>query len=258
MPMYDSSDVLSWPPLGDYCLLDTPDARVRLAATTTMAATLANEVNQPLAAAANYMHACASRLRSRGEGFEELLLMIGHASNEMLKVGEIIRRARSFIVSGKIASRRENLRTMAERVVAALEAAGPVEIEIVRTIPLTDFVMGDRIQIEQILSNLLRNACEALEDRALRRIVIESEHAGDDIVVRIRDSGPGLPDAMLDDPFAPRFAPGARGRGLGLAICRTIVAAHGGRIWAENMAEGGAAISFALPAADQPCERLCG
>src|ERR1044072_7045104 len=112
MAVFDSSDTRSWPPFGDYCLLDTPDARVRLAATTSMASTLANELNQPLTAAANYMHACATRLRSRGEAFEDLLAMIGHASSETLKAGDIVRRLRSFIVNGKVSGRRENLRTM--------------------------------------------------------------------------------------------------------------------------------------------------
>ena len=70
------------PPLGRYCLLDTPDARVRLAAMTTMASTLAHEVNQPLAAATNYIHASARRLRKRGEGFEDVLAMIEDAGHE--------------------------------------------------------------------------------------------------------------------------------------------------------------------------------
>lgn len=258
MAMFDSSEARSWPPFGDYCLLDTPDARVRLAATTSMASTLANELNQPLTAAANYMHACASRLRSRGEGFEDLLEMIEHASSETLKAGEIIRRVRSFIVTGRISGRCENLRTMVERVAAAVASAGWAEVEIVRAVPLTDNVVGDRIQIEQVLSNLLRNACEALEGRAPRRIVIASTRSGGEIVVRIEDSGPGLPAEALADPFAPHFTTKAGGRGLGLAICRTIVEAHGGWIRAENPAHGGAAISFALPAADPPGRRQDG
>ena len=98
------------PALADCCLLDTPDARVRLAAMTTMASTLAHELSQPLAAATNYIHASARRLRKRGEGYEDVLAMIEHAAHEAMKAGEIIRRMRSFIVSGKIAGRRECLR----------------------------------------------------------------------------------------------------------------------------------------------------
>jgi C4-dicarboxylate-specific signal transduction histidine kinase len=253
MSKFESVGVQPWPRFGDYCLLDTPDARVRLAATTTMASALAHEVNQPLSAAANYMHACASRLRSRGEGHEDLLAMIEHASNETLKAGEMIRRMRSFIVSGKVVGRRENLRTMVERVLATLAAGDDdVDVEIVRTIPLTEFVIGDRIQIEQILSNLLRNACEALDGCATRRIAIGSTRLGREIVVRIEDSGPGLPGGAPEDLFAPHFTTKSDGRGLGLAICKAIVEGHGGRIWAETIAQGGAAFSFALPAADPP------
>ena len=258
MPMSDSCDAPSWPDLGHYCLLDTPDARIRLAATTTMASTLAHEVNQPLTAAANYMYACASRLRSRGEGFEDLLAMIENASRETLKAGEIIRRMRSFIVTGKITARHENLRTMIERVTCVLALPGGADIEIVKDIPLTHFVVADRIQIEQVFSNLLRNACEVLDGCEQRRIAISATELGEEIVVRIEDSGPGLPEESPERVFEPHFTTKATGLGLGLPICKTIVEAHGGRIWAETLEDGGAAISVSLPAAGACIERQAG
>jgi C4-dicarboxylate-specific signal transduction histidine kinase len=239
-----------WPLFGRYCLLETPDARVRLAATTTMASTLAHEVNQPLTSAANYLHACAGRLRSRGEGDEDVLAMIEHASRETLRAGDIIRRMRSFIVTGKIVGRRENLRTMVERVTAVLAARDEHDVEIVTVVPLTDFVIADRIQIEQVLSNIFGNACDALDGRPLRRIAIDSLRLGDEIVVRIADSGPGLTAEARANLFEPLFTTKPDGMGLGLAICKTIVEAHGGRIWADEGEDGGAAFSFSLPIAD--------
>jgi C4-dicarboxylate-specific signal transduction histidine kinase len=254
MPKFENFDVQTVPRLGEYCLLDTPDARVRLAATTTMASALAHEVSQPLTAAVNYMHACATRLRGRGEGHEDLLAMIEHATAETLKAGEMIRRMRSFIVTGKIAGRRENLRTMVERVVATLGAGDGPEVEIVRTIPLSEFVVGDRVQIEQIFSGLLRNACEAVAGRPERRIAIGSTRRDGEILVRIEDSGPGLPAGGAETVFDPQFTTKGAGRGLGLAICKTIVDGHGGRIWAEASEHGGAAICLALPDADPSAE----
>ena len=251
MSRFESGGVQPWPMFGRYCLLDTPDARVRLAATTTMAATLAHEVNQKLSAAVNYMHACAGRLRSRGEGHDDLLLMIEHASRETMRAGEIIRRMRGFIVNGRISGRSENLRMMVERVTSAPGLPGGAEVEIVKTIPLGHFVVADRIQIEQVFSSLLRNACEALDGRAERRIVIEATEQGDEIVVRIEDNGPGLSAEALERLFEPLFTTKATGLGLGLAICKTIVDAHGGRIWAETGKAGGAALHVALPAADK-------
>ena len=257
MSMFDTNEALSWPRPDHNCLLDTPGARIRLAATTTMASTLAHEVNQPLTAAANYMHACASRLRSRGEGYEDLLAMIEHASRETLKAGDIIRRMRTFIVTGKIAGRRENLRAMIEQA-TSLAVPGGADVEIVTAIPLTHFVIADRIQIEQAFSNLLRNACEALQGRAQRRIAIGATQSGEEIVVRIEDSGPGLPGDALERVFEPDFTTKTTGLGLGMPICKTIVEAHGGRIWAENLTAGGAAFNVALPAADQPIQQQGG
>jgi C4-dicarboxylate-specific signal transduction histidine kinase len=251
MPKFEGGSTKPWLPFGRHCLLDTPDARVRFAATTAMASTLVHELSQPLTAAANYMHACASRLRSRGEGYEDLLAMIEHASRETMKAGEIIRRTRGFIVNGRIAGRRENLRTMIERASSALALPGGAEIEIVKTIPLGHFVIADRIQIEQVFSNLLRNACEALEGRSEPRIAIGAVAVGEEIVVRIEDNGPGLSAEALERVFEPLFTTKAAGLGLGLAICKTIVEAHGGRIRAENGPAGGAAFSLSLPVADQ-------
>jgi two-component system sensor kinase FixL len=165
---------------------------------------------------------------------------------------------RSFIVTGKIAGRHENLRTMIERVTSALALPGATDVEIVTAIPLTHFVIADRIQIEQVFSHLLRNACEALDGRAQRRIAIGATEIGDDIVVRIEDNGPGLSANALARLFDPHFTSKATGLGLGMPICKTIVEAHGGRIWAENREAGGAAFNVALAAADQPIQQQCG
>ena len=257
MALFDFSEARSRSRSADCCMLDTPEARLRLAATTTMASTLAHEVNQPLTAAANYMHACASRLRSQGAGNEDLLAMIEDASRETMRAAEIIRRMRSFIVTGKIAGHRENLRTMIEQVASLLAIPGTADIEIVKTVPLTHFVLADRIQIEQVFTNLLRNACEALDGRAERRIAIDAIQFGAEIVVRIQDNGPGLGDAP-ERVFEPYFTTKATGLGLGLPICRTIVEAHGGRIWAGNIEGGGAVFNIALPAVELPTRQQVG
>lgn len=252
--MSESSEARSWSRPGQYCLLDTPDARIRLAATTTMASTLAHEVNQPLSAAANYLHACAGRLRSAGEGHETLLTLIEHASRELLKAGEIIRRTRNFIVTGRVMGCRENLRAMVERVTTGLTIPGRAEVQVITTIPAGHFVVADRVQIEQVFSNLLRNAWEAFADQHQRRIAISALRHGPDIVVRIEDNGPGLSAEALERVFEPHFTTKPEGLGLGMPISRTIVEAHGGRIWAENLKGGGAAFNLALPAADEPAE----
>jgi C4-dicarboxylate-specific signal transduction histidine kinase len=252
MSLPDRTTAERRPLFGHYCLSDTPEARVRLAATTTMASTLAHELCQPLTAATNYMHACAGRLRRKGEGFEDVLAMIEDASRETLRAAEIIRRMRAFIVTGKIAGRRENLRTMVEAVAAQLEGPDWDEVEIVRDVPLSLFVVADRIQIEQVLANILVNAGEALAGRALRRITIGAAREGGEIVLTIADTGPGFPADVLPRLFEYGFSTRKDGLGVGLPICRTIVEGHGGRIWAENEAGGGAAFGIALPAAREP------
>lgn len=239
------------PPLGRYCLLDTPDARVRLAAMTTMASMLAHEVNQPLAAATNFIHASARRLRQKGEGFEDVLAMIEEASQETVKAGEIIRRMRAFIVTGKVSGRRENLARMVEDVASGFARPDGEEVDVAWSIARdARFVIAERVQIEQVLANILQNACEALGGQIDRRVAIEATRQGGDVVIAIRDSGPGLTGEVQARLFEPLFTTRKGGLGLGLPICRAIVEAHGGRLWADSPAGGGARFSLSLPAAD--------
>lgn len=239
-----------WPLAGRNCLLDSPEARVRLAATTSMASSLAHEVNEPLTAAANYLFACARRLRDMGEDHGELLALIEKASDETLKAGDIVRRTRNFVVSGRIAGRRENLRIMVERALLKLgERRDPVGIT--TAVPLDLHVKVDRIQIEQLLADLLANACAALAGRADGWIEIEAEREGDRIVVQIADNGPGLSEAVLARLAGPAAAndDAVDEAGFGLAIAAAIAEAHGGRLTAENAPNGGALFRIALPAA---------
>lgn len=230
---------------------DTPDGRVRLAAMATMASTLAHEVNRPLSVATNYIQASATLLRKRGEGFEDVLEMIEQASHETLKAGEIVRRMRNFIVSGKICGLREDIGEMIERAIDSVASLKGSDIEIRYGVaPDAQFVIAERIQIEQVLSNILENACEALAGRDDRRIAILALRVGGEVMVQIRDTGPGLTDHVLEHLFEPLFTTKKCGIGLGMPICRAIVDAHGGRLWAERPAEGGVTLSIMLPAAD--------
>ncbi len=236
-----------WSLAGSNCLLDTTEARLRLAATTSMASTLVHEVNQPLTSASNYLAACARRLRGMGEDHEDLLAMIDHASEETLKAGEIIRRTRNFVVNGRVSGTRENLRTMVERAILMLGERRD-QVGITTGVPLDLFVKADRIQIEQMLANLLVNACEALEGREDGWIELEAVRADGEILLSIADNGPGLTKEALANLFQPLFSP--MGPGLGLAVASVIAEAHGGRIQGANRTGGGALFQVALPAVD--------
>lgn len=251
MSTFDGAGSPSRPLLGHYCLLDKPDARVRLAAMTTMASTLAHEVSQPLTAATNYIHACARRLRSQSEGSDEILAILDQACRETVRAGDIVRRMRNFIISGQIAGRRECLRSMVDKVDAMLACHDGTDVEIAIAIPgNANYVIAERVQIEQVLSNILKNACEALDGCSLRRIAISAARVGDEVVVRVLDSGPGLSDYAQARLFEPLFTTKDAGMGLGMPICKAIVEAHGGRLWVESPPGGGAAFHLSLPAAD--------
>ena len=227
----------AWPPAGGACLPDTPEARLRLAAATSMASALAHEVNQPLTAAASSLSACARRLRALGEEHADVLAMLDHASQETLRAGDIIRRTRNFVVSGRVSAGRENLRTMVERAILML---GERRDAVGRTtnVPLDLFVTADRIPFEQAIANLLLEACAALAGRPDGWIELEARRDGDRVLLVVADNGPG---------FA---TPDPEEAGLGLAVAALIAEAHGGSLAAAERPEGGARFELSLPAAE--------
>jgi len=239
------------PLLGQYCQLDSPDAKVRMAAMTAMVSTLVHEVCEPLTAATNYIHTCARLLRDRGEASEDIIAILDFAGRETVKSGEIMRRMRNFIVSGKIVGKRENLRDMIGKIeaVKAFEYGAQVRIEV--TVPDEgDHVMADRLLIEQVLSIILKYDCEALKTRTRPRITISARRDGDEVVVRILDNGKGLSDQERARLFEPMLFFEESGTDIGLPICKAIVEAHGGRLWVEGTPNGSTAFNLTLHAAD--------
>jgi signal transduction histidine kinase len=216
-----------------------------------MASTLAHELNQPLAAASNYIAAC-KRLASGLDGEQKEAVVSGLAQSEQQihRTGEIIRHARDLVRNMSSSRERASLKAMAGQVIDALKASGQCGGSSFRTDieREADELEVNPVQIEQVLMNLLRNACQAAEEPA--EIVIAARTDGEWSTVVVRDRSGGIPAEQLKGLFQPEVQPRSeRGLGLGLAISRMILEAHGGRIWAENNKEGGANFYFRVPRA---------
>lgn len=228
----------------------------RLSAMGTMATTLAHELNQPLTAIANYLEAARDLLGEPTDGASELLHeAITESAKQTLRAGAIVRRLRAFVARGEIDKRAEHLTELIEEA-ARLALVGTRERNI-RTFftlsPDADRVVVDRVQIQQVLVNLVRNAVDALADAPDRDIRITSEPLGEGMVrVTVSDTGPGLSPEMADQLFQAFVTTKSDGMGLGLSICRTIIEAHGGRIWYQPALGGGAAFHFTLIRAEEP------
>ena len=216
-----------------------------------MASTLAHEINQPLAAASNYIAAC-KRLAVGLEGEQKEAVVSGLAQSEeqIHRTGEIIRHARDLVRNLSSSRERASLKAMVNRVTEALRASGQCEGSAFRTDIERDAdeLEVNSVQVEQVLMNLMRNACQAAEGAA--EVVIAARADGEWCTVVVRDRSGGIPPEQLKTLFQPEVqAKSQRGLGLGLAISRTILEAHGGRIWAENNKEGGASFLFRVPRA---------
>jgi two-component system sensor kinase FixL len=221
----------------------------------TLATSLAHELNQPLTAIANYVETASEMLQSPPD--DETLAVIREALDECaaqsVRAGQIVRRLRDFISRGETEQRVESLqRLVTEASALALVDAGGADLEVdVKLDQNADRVLVDRIQIQQVLLNLMRNAIEAMEESPVRRLLVYSEReAGGFIRITVADSGPGLADDVAQNLFEPFRSTKQTGMGLGLSISATIVGAHGGRIWAEPSKLGGTAFHFTVIDAD--------
>ncbi len=227
----------------------------RVSAMGTLATSLAHELNQPLTAIANYVETARDLLEQSPdpETIEIVREALAETAAQSVRAGQIVRRLRDFISRGETDQRIESLqRLVTEASALALVGAGEHMMEVdVRLDPDADRVLVDRIQIQQVVLNLIRNAIEAMAESPVRRLLMTSEKQGDGFIrVTVADSGHGLADDMFDQLFEPFRSTKETGMGLGLSISATIVSAHGGRIWAEPSKLGGTAFHFTVIDAD--------
>jgi two-component system sensor kinase FixL len=227
----------------------------RLSAMGEMASALAHELNQPLAAISNYMKGSRRLLatssdpnRSKIEG------ALDRAAEQALRAGQIIRRLRDFVSRGESEKRVESLSKLIEEA-GALGLSGAREQGVQLRFNLNrdhDLVLVDRVQIQQVLVNLFRNALEAMAQSSQRELIASNLPVNDDMMeISVSDTGSGFHKDVEQNLFQTFFTTKETGMGVGLSISRSIIEAHGGKMWAEANASGGATFRFTLPAASR-------
>lgn len=227
----------------------------RLTAMGEMASALAHELNQPLSAITNYMSGSRRLLEDKTDPeAEQVREALGHAAGQALRAGEIIRRLRAFVARGESEKRVESLKKMVEEASAlALVGAKDRGVRIFYDFaPDLDVVLADKVQIQQVLLNLMRNAIEAMDGAPRRDLSIRTRKVEDAMVeIAVADTGAGIEADIADRLFEPFATTKTSGMGVGLSISKTIVEAHGGRISAAPGPQGGAVFAFTLRLAEQ-------
>jgi C4-dicarboxylate-specific signal transduction histidine kinase len=224
----------------------------RVAILGELSGALAHELNQPLTAILSNAQA-AQRLLARapldpavvGEILDDIV-------TDDLRAGEVITRLRALLKRGEASFRPLDLNGVATEVLA-LARSELIDRHVTvstRLAPGLPSILGDRVQLQQVMLNLLLNACEAMSSRRpiQRALTVSTVLDGNGLLLTsIADRGSGIPPDDADRLFEPFFTTKSQGLGLGLSICRSIIAAHGGRLWADNNPNGGATFTFALP-----------
>lgn len=227
----------------------------RFTALGEMASTLAHELNQPLTAATSYLNG-ARRLLDGGKpgDIPTARGAIESAAEQALRAGQIIKRLREFVARGESDRQVEDLRKLVEEA-AALALVGVKEtgVNVGFTFdPAADFVLADRIQVQQVILNLMRNAIEAMQEVVRRDLRIVTHRVeGEFVEITVADSGPGIAPEIAAKLFQPFVTTKRQGMGVGLSISRTIVEAHGGRLSAEPNPGGGTIFRLTLKSASQ-------
>jgi two-component system, LuxR family, sensor kinase FixL len=219
----------------------------RLTELGQVVSTLVHEVNQPLTAISNYVNACR-RLTAFGK-HEQIAAALERIADQTERTREIVQRIRDFVNKRDVQMRTENLSHVIDEAIALTRAsvrdddlALTAEVE-----PVGLKVEIDRVQVQQVLFNLLRNGIEAMQDQPRRELVVAIDGVqGGMVEISVADTGPGLPDEVRKRLFEPFVTTKANGMGVGLSVCRAIVEAHQGRLWADDNPGGGTAFHFTI------------
>lgn len=221
-----------------------------------LASALAHEMSQPLAAALMNVDAARQQLRSSTPDLDELRATVDDIHKDNLRAAEIIDRMRAFIKKRGMTAQAFGLDEVAQDVLSLLHHEATVRrVSLKCSLPAgLPQAFGDRVHIAQVVLNLLINGMDAVHDRSAsdRQVILEAHPAdSENLEITVRDSGPGIPEGRFEEIFNPLFTTKAAGLGVGLALSRMIVDAHGGRLWAENGETGGAIFRFTLPRGPQ-------
>ncbi|HEY7810261.1 MAG TPA: ATP-binding protein [Allosphingosinicella sp.] len=222
----------------------------RVNAMGMMAATLAHELNQPLTAISNYAAGSFRMVeggRDHAEALGEALRAIEEAAQ---RAGHIIRNVRELTKRGETPKTQFKLKLAVTECVRLVRAGSETFATLVERVPDDISVFGDKTQIQQVLINLLRNACDAVGSGPGGLVTVDASRRGNEVVIGVTDTGCGLSLEAAENIFTWTDSSKEGGTGLGLSISRTIVEAHGGKIWLERSDDSGSQFCFSVPAQD--------
>jgi two-component system sensor kinase FixL len=221
----------------------------RLTAMGEMASSLAHELNQPLSAITSYLRGAATLLKAESVDKDRVREALDRSADQALRAGDIIKRLREFVAKGETQQTLENPGILLEEaaalaLVGAREQGVHVSLRCDRELP---DILADKVQIQQVAHNLIRNAVEAMETTSRRDLTIAVTRRDESALFSIADTGTGISPEIAKCLFQPFVTSKANGMGVGLSICRTIIEAHGGRITAGPNEGGGTVFEFTVP-----------
>ena len=229
---------------------------MRLNTLGEMASGLAHELNQPLSAISNFISGCERRLRDDSCDKDEMLKVLHVASQQAQVAGNIVKQVRDFVTDDDVEHDSVNVNEVIKEAVELIRGTGEYSdinfvYKLSKELPA---ISVNKVQIEQVLINLMRNGIESMRDSGVKKpeLIIRSKLSGKNMIrIAIDDIGGGLPDSKLGDMFKPFFTTKAKGMGMGLSISRSIIEAHASKLEGKNRKNGGVTFSFKLPLAEE-------
>ncbi|MCE3238050.1 MAG: sensor protein [Gammaproteobacteria bacterium] len=224
----------------------------RLSSMEEMASGMAHEINQPLAAVVNYTQGCVRYLQNKQHDSAQIIEIMKKAVAQAQRAGEVIHRLKNFFCKGQLFKTPCKINSLIRETVTLIRndlnnAKIKIEFNLSKTVQM---ISADKIQLQQVLLNLIQNAIDAMQqtDQKSRKIHIHTKTIdANSIEVTLHDTGPGFSKDMIDKVFEPFFTTKAHGRGMGLAICRSIIEAHGGQFTINPNTHNHSWIRFVLP-----------